>query len=82
MPIEQTDWRFEGETETGFTQEYDAGRERLLWLYDKGKQLQWDAAERIDWSLDVDPRIQWSLTIASSQSSISLVGEVDRQGES
>ena len=55
MPTEQSDWRFEGETETGFTWEYDAGRERLLKLYDKGKQLQWDAAERIDWSLDVDP---------------------------
>ena len=37
MPTEQTDWRFERETETGFTWEYDAGRERLLKLYDKGK---------------------------------------------
>ena len=27
----------------------------LLQLYDKGKRQQWDAAERIDWSQDLDP---------------------------
>jgi hypothetical protein len=30
-------------------------RAALLALYDKGKKQQWDAAERIDWSLDLDP---------------------------
>ena len=27
----------------------------MLQLYEKGKKQQWDAAERIDWSLDLDP---------------------------
>jgi len=40
-------------TETCFTWEYDEPREALLQLYAKGKKQQWDAAERIDWSLDL-----------------------------
>jgi hypothetical protein len=32
-----------------------AGRDRLLALYQKGKDKQWDGARRIDWDLDVDP---------------------------
>ncbi|WFB07432.1 ferritin-like domain-containing protein [Streptomyces sp. LX-29] len=35
--------------------EYDDGRERLLALYQKGKDKQWDAVTRIDWDLEVDP---------------------------
>ncbi|HVA61708.1 MAG TPA: ferritin-like domain-containing protein [Mycobacteriales bacterium] len=38
-----------------FSWEYDDGRERLLALYQKGKDKQWDATKRIDWSLEVDP---------------------------
>jgi hypothetical protein len=38
-----------------FSWEYDDGRQRLLDLYAKGKAKQWDAATRIDWSLEVDP---------------------------
>jgi hypothetical protein len=38
-----------------FTWEYDDGRGRLLALYQKGKDKQWDAAKRIDWELEVDP---------------------------
>jgi P-aminobenzoate N-oxygenase AurF len=55
LPVEQTKWKFDGKTETCFTWEYDDVREALLQLYDKGKKQQWDAAERIDWSLDLDP---------------------------
>jgi hypothetical protein len=55
LPVEQTDWKFDGQTETCFTWEYDEPRQALLSLYDKGKKQQWDAAERIDWSLDLDP---------------------------
>jgi len=55
LPVEQTEWRFDGQTETCFTWEYDDSRAGLLQLYDKGKKQQWDAAERIDWSLDLDP---------------------------
>ena len=35
--------------------EYEDGRDSLLNLYDKGKKNQWDAADRIDWSQDLDP---------------------------
>jgi hypothetical protein len=38
-----------------FTWEYDDGRDRLLALYQKGKDKQWDAVRRIDWGLQVDP---------------------------
>src|SRR6266571_4906122 len=37
-----------------FTWEYDDGRAQLLALYQKGKDKQWDAAKRIDWSLPID----------------------------
>ncbi len=55
LPVDQTEWKFDGNTETCFTWEYDEPREALLQLYTKGKKQQWDAAERIDWSLDLDP---------------------------
>jgi hypothetical protein len=38
-----------------FRWEYDDGRDRLLSLYQKGKDKQWDSTKRIDWSIDVDP---------------------------
>jgi para-aminobenzoate N-oxygenase AurF len=55
IPVEQTQWKFEGQSETILTWEYEDGREKLLNLYDKGKKQQWDAATRIDWSQDLDP---------------------------
>ncbi|MET8682066.1 ferritin-like domain-containing protein [Streptomyces sp. NPDC004647] len=36
-------------------QEDGSGRDRLLSLYQKGKDKQWDGAKRIDWDLEVDP---------------------------
>jgi len=38
-----------------FSWEYDEGRARLLSLYQKGKDKQWDSVARIDWDLEVDP---------------------------
>jgi hypothetical protein len=55
LPVEQTEWEFEGNTEACFRWEYDDGRDGLLQLYEKGKRQQWNAAERIDWSQDLDP---------------------------
>ncbi len=55
LPVEQTQWKIDGATETVLRWEYDDGRDALLALYDKGKRQQWDAATRIDWSLDLDP---------------------------
>lgn len=40
---------------TAFTWEYQPERTKLLNLYEKGKKLQWNATERIDWSVDLDP---------------------------
>jgi len=55
LPVEETHWKFQGAGETTFTWDYDAASEDLLKLYAKGKQQQWDAEKRIDWSLEVDP---------------------------
>jgi hypothetical protein len=40
LPVEQTEWKFDGQTETCFTWEYDEPRAALLALYDKGKKQQ------------------------------------------
>ena len=55
LPVDQTNWSIDGQTETVLRWEYEDGRDGLLSLYDKGKKQQWDAAERIDWSQDLDP---------------------------
>ena len=55
LPVDQTNWVVNGETETVLRWEYEDGRDSLLTLYDKGKKGQWDAADRIDWSQDLDP---------------------------
>jgi hypothetical protein len=55
LPVEQTQWKVDGQTTTSFTWEYEDGSADLLRLYAKGKQQQWDAALRIDWSLEIDP---------------------------
>ncbi|MGW8599135.1 ferritin-like domain-containing protein [Streptomyces sp. NPDC055893] len=51
-------WQVPATGAARFSWEYDmedAGRERLLALYQKGKDKQWDGATRIDWDLEVDP---------------------------
>ncbi|WP_433545682.1 ferritin-like domain-containing protein [Streptomyces sp. CA-294286] len=53
-PAEPT-WQVPAAGAARFSWEYDEGRERLLALYQKGKDKQWDGATRIDWSLEVDP---------------------------
>jgi hypothetical protein len=40
---------------TTFSWEYQSDRTKLINLYEKGKKLQWNATERIDWSQDIDP---------------------------
>ena len=56
LPVEQTQWAIPSPATTVFNWEYDEGREKLLNLYEKGKRLQWNATDRIDWSLEGDPR--------------------------
>ncbi|MCV7378922.1 aminobenzoate oxygenase [Mycobacterium alsense] len=48
-------WEVPSAGDARFTWEYDEGRARLLSLYQKGKDKQWDAQSRIDWAQDVDP---------------------------
>jgi hypothetical protein len=49
------DWSVPGTFDTNFRWEYQDGRESLLKLYQKGKDRQWDATSRIDWSQNLDP---------------------------
>ncbi|MEX2505301.1 MAG: ferritin-like domain-containing protein [Egicoccus sp.] len=59
VPVEQTGWKLPDRTSTvAFTWEYDQGRDRMLSLYQKGKDKQWDTQHRIDWSHDPDPTDQ------------------------
>ncbi|HWC82286.1 MAG TPA: ferritin-like domain-containing protein [Pseudonocardiaceae bacterium] len=55
IPAEHATWDVEMSGATRFNWEYDEGRDRLLSLYQKGKDKQWDQTKRIDWDADVDP---------------------------
>ena len=55
LPVEVTNWKFDGATEIAFNWEYEDGSDSLLELYEKGKKQQWDASERLDWSMELDP---------------------------
>jgi hypothetical protein len=54
-PIASPDWSVPAAGAARFSWEYDDGRDRLLALYQKGKDKQWDSAKRIDWGIEVDP---------------------------
>ena len=55
LHIPEGQWALPGHgTEVVFNWEYDRGRPRLLALYEQGKDKQWNASRRIDWSIDVD----------------------------
>lgn len=55
IPAELSTWDVEMTGAARFTWEYDEGRDRMLALYQKGKDKQWDSVKRIDWDLEVDP---------------------------
>jgi P-aminobenzoate N-oxygenase AurF len=54
-PVAPGTWDIPAAGSSRFSWEYDDGRTRLLDLYQRGKDKQWDAAKRIDWSLPVNP---------------------------
>ncbi|MYS24558.1 P-aminobenzoate N-oxygenase AurF [Streptomyces sp. DvalAA-14] len=54
-PPAEWSWQVPAHGAARFSWEYDDGRDRLLALYQKGKDKQWDAVRRIDWDLEVDP---------------------------
>jgi hypothetical protein len=55
IPPEMTTWEVPMSGASRFSWEYEDGRDRLLALYQKGKDKQWDSVKRIDWGLDIDP---------------------------
>ncbi len=55
LPVEETRWQTPFGGEVVFNWAYDETRDHLLRLYEKGKDRQWNASERIDWSIEVDP---------------------------
>jgi len=54
-PVEPGTWDVPATGAARFSWEYDEGRQRLLDLYQRGKDKQWDATKRIDWDLPVNP---------------------------
>jgi hypothetical protein len=54
-PVERGTWDVPAAGATRFNWDYDSGRGRLLDLYQRGKDKQWDATKRIDWELPVNP---------------------------
>lgn len=60
LPGELTRWEV-GDGLVTFDWRYDEGRDQLLALYEKGKQRQWNASDRLNWSLSVDPTSPESL---------------------
>ena len=55
IPVEPGTWDVPAAGATRFSWEYEDGRQRLLDLYQRGKDKQWDATKRIEWDLPVDP---------------------------
>ncbi|GAA2894052.1 ferritin-like domain-containing protein [Streptosporangium fragile] len=54
-PVDRSTWDVPVTGDARFTWEYDDGRDKLLALYQKGKDKQWDSVKRIDWDIEVDP---------------------------
>ena len=55
LPVGDTKWGIPGSFDTVFNWEYDEQRGRLVTLYQKGKQKQWDSDTKLDWSINVEP---------------------------
>jgi hypothetical protein len=53
--VKRGTWDVPAAGATRFNWEYEDGRGRLLDLYQRGKDKQWDATKRIDWDLPVNP---------------------------
>jgi hypothetical protein len=54
-PVSTQTWDVPTTGAVRFSWEYDAGRQQLLDLYQRGKDKQWDAVSRIDWDQPVNP---------------------------
>ena len=54
IALDDTQWTVPQNFDAVFNWEYDEGRKAMMGLYQKGKDFQWDAAKRIDWSQELD----------------------------
>ena len=54
VPDIDPSWTVPQNFDATFDFDYGEGRNRTMQLYQKGKDKQWDALERIDWSLSLD----------------------------
>jgi len=55
LATEGSRWTIDQDFKACFDWTYDDGRAAMIGLYEKGKQMQWDAQTRIDWSQELDP---------------------------
>ena len=55
LATEGSRWTIDQDFQACFDWTYDDGRAAMIGLYEKGKQMQWDAQTRIDWSQELDP---------------------------
>ena len=78
---DRASWRIDTSLTTAFDFDYQDGREQLLRLYDKGTRRQWIGADRLDWSLEVDPTNPLGMPDESIPIvGTPLVGEDERRG--
>ncbi len=54
LGTEGSTWSVKQDFDAVFNWDYDDGRAAMMGLYAKGKEMQWDAATRIDWSQELD----------------------------
>src|SRR5579863_5911589 len=54
LGTEGSTWSVEQNFDVVFNWDYDDGRAAMMGLYAKGKEMQWDATVRIDWSQELD----------------------------
>jgi hypothetical protein len=54
LPELDKNWSIDQKFNATFDWDYDEGRTTLMHLYQKGKDMQWDAVKRIDWNLELD----------------------------
>jgi len=66
VPDIDPSWHVPQSYDAIFDFEFDAGRDTLMHLYQKGKDMQWDALKRIDWDLELDPENPMQMPLESN----------------
>lgn len=55
IALKDSNWTIPQNFDACFDWKYDDSRKAMMGLYQKGKEYQWDATTRIDWSQELDP---------------------------